>query len=622
MCAHCLIVAHFATRLLAGVQTIEQVDDLVQSLQDLHQRNMEDSRREQILDLPVISHKGCPRTTRLTNAREGRARGGGSSGINSARPQAQVHDEDSSQPAAPPPKKSRSGKTVIFSAEATSEHIKRPFYVIGGGGLGTKAVDLDAALERVFDIATAWTAIVLIDKRRSGSLTTSSATPWQPSSSATSSTTATSRVQAFDKAFLSRIHVTLHFRELSEPSKAQVWRAFLAKAGAAEVSAAHISLLAQRDVNGHQVKNAMSTHPPSPTRFGSDQCLLSTQVRTAHSLAVRREERIGMTLDKESHLLESHFPNANIKEKQRLRALRRGGTGPDIASLRMRNPTYWDRASQLSSAAAHETISSTDLPRFQNRTKARHHHFTSELLPTVAHSGLALLPSILLFLWPGLVVGLASTLQQVTDFGINPTNVGMFIYIPTSVTANPAVIVAIHDCNGTAQTYFAFSPYPQFADTYGFIVIYPSSPNVDTCWDVTSPATLTHGGGSDSQGIASMVDYAISTYSADPTCISVAGTASGGTMTSILMATYAELWRTATIYSGAAAGCFVNTSTVLGSYCTVDDDPKIRIIGLRSYGRCTLVIMAPTHRSGCGTAAKPRSGPAMPSGRSWSGAAY
>ncbi|KAJ7271487.1 hypothetical protein C8J57DRAFT_1467922 [Mycena rebaudengoi] len=182
-------------------------------------------------------------------------------------------------------------KTVIFSAEATSEHIKRPFYVIGGGGLGTKAADLDAALERVFDVATAWTAIVLIDK-----LTYSSATPWQPPSSATSSTTAASRVQAFDKAFLSRIHVTLHFRELSEPSKAQVWRAFLAKAGAAEVSAAHISLLAQRDVNGHQIKNAMSTHPPSPTRFGSDRCLLSTQVRTAHSLAVRSEERIGFAL--------------------------------------------------------------------------------------------------------------------------------------------------------------------------------------------------------------------------------------------------------------------------------------------------------------------------------------
>jgi hypothetical protein len=55
-----------------------------------------------------------------------------------------------------------SGKT--FSAEATSEHMKRPLYVVGAGDLGTKAADLDLALERVFDVATMWKAIVLIDE--------------------------------------------------------------------------------------------------------------------------------------------------------------------------------------------------------------------------------------------------------------------------------------------------------------------------------------------------------------------------------------------------------------------------------------------------------------------------
>jgi acetylxylan esterase len=131
--------------------------------------------------------------------------------------------------------------------------------------------------------------------------------------------------------------------------------------------------------------------------------------------------------------------------------------------------------------------------------------------------------------WFGLVAGLNSALQQVSDFGINPTNVGMFVYVPTNVTTNPAVIVAIHDCGGTAQTYFSGSPYAQYADTYGFVVIYPSSPSTDTCWDVTSNATLTHDGGGESQGIASMVAYVISTYNADPTRVFVTGTASGGT---------------------------------------------------------------------------------------------
>lgn len=54
------------------------------------------------------------------------------------------------------------GKT--FSAEATSEHVRRPLYVIGGGDLGTTAASLDDALEKIFDVATAWKAIVLIDE--------------------------------------------------------------------------------------------------------------------------------------------------------------------------------------------------------------------------------------------------------------------------------------------------------------------------------------------------------------------------------------------------------------------------------------------------------------------------
>ena len=54
------------------------------------------------------------------------------------------------------------GKTL--SAEATSEHVRRPLYVVGCGDLGTKASELDAELEKVFDLATAWKAIILIDE--------------------------------------------------------------------------------------------------------------------------------------------------------------------------------------------------------------------------------------------------------------------------------------------------------------------------------------------------------------------------------------------------------------------------------------------------------------------------
>ena len=57
------------------------------------------------------------------------------------------------------------GKTL--SAEATSEHVRRPLYIVGGGDVGTDATSLDVTLRETFEIATDWQAIVLIDEVRS-----------------------------------------------------------------------------------------------------------------------------------------------------------------------------------------------------------------------------------------------------------------------------------------------------------------------------------------------------------------------------------------------------------------------------------------------------------------------
>jgi len=172
------------------------------------------------------------------------------------------------------------GKT--FSAEATSEHVKRPLYVIGGGDLGTKAADLDAALDRIFDIATAWKAIVLIDEA-DVFLEERSLHDLERNAMVAVFLRhveyyrgilflTTNRVQAFDDAFLSRIHVALHFHELSQTSKEQVWTAFIAKLGATDVlTPEQITELAKRNINGRQIKNA---------------------ARTAQSLAVGRGEPI------------------------------------------------------------------------------------------------------------------------------------------------------------------------------------------------------------------------------------------------------------------------------------------------------------------------------------------
>ncbi|KAF7364449.1 AAA domain-containing protein [Mycena sanguinolenta] len=137
------------------------------------------------------------------------------------------------------------GKT--FSAEATSEHVKRPLYFIGGGDLGTRAAELDASLDRIFDVATAWKAFIISPKFASTLIQAD--VFLEPRSLDDLERNAmvafllhhveydrgilfltTNRVQVFDEAFLSRIHVALHLGQLSEVSRAQVWCAFVARA--------------------------------------------------------------------------------------------------------------------------------------------------------------------------------------------------------------------------------------------------------------------------------------------------------------------------------------------------------------------------------------------------------
>ncbi|KAG6830282.1 hypothetical protein H0H92_001548 [Tricholoma furcatifolium] len=172
------------------------------------------------------------------------------------------------------------GKT--FSAEATSEHVRRPLYVIGGGDLGTRASAMDASLERIFDVATAWKAIVLIDEA-DVFLEQRSLHDLERNAMVAVFLRhveyyrgilflTTNRVQAFDEAFLSRIHVALHFYELTQTSKEQVWAAFIAKLRVPHViTPEQVKELASRNINGRQIKNA---------------------VRTAQSLAVGRGETI------------------------------------------------------------------------------------------------------------------------------------------------------------------------------------------------------------------------------------------------------------------------------------------------------------------------------------------
>ena len=103
---------------------------------------------------------------------------------------------------------------------------------------------------------------------------------------------------------------------------------------------------------------------------------------------------------------------------------------------------------------------------------------------------------------------LTSSLVEVTNFGANPSGLGMFVYIPTSVKANPPILVVVHWCTGSAQAIFSGTQFAALADQYGYIIVYPSATRSGNCFDVSSTQALTRGGGSDPVGIMSMITYA------------------------------------------------------------------------------------------------------------------
>jgi poly(hydroxyalkanoate) depolymerase family esterase len=156
----------------------------------------------------------------------------------------------------------------------------------------------------------------------------------------------------------------------------------------------------------------------------------------------------------------------------------------------------------------------------------------------------------------------AATLTEVTGFGPNPSQLKMFVYLPANRPAKPALVVAVHYCHGDAVAFYNGSDFARLADQYGFIVVYPSVTQAsDGCFDVASAATLTHNGGSDSLGIVSMVNYAVSNYNADPARVYATGVSSGAMMTNVLLGAYPDVFKAGSAFAGVPFGCFAGPNS-------------------------------------------------------------
>lgn len=165
------------------------------------------------------------------------------------------------------------GKTL--TAEGISELLKCPLYMVSAGELGTDSRTLEGELQKILDIAHAWGAVLLLDE---ADVFLEKRTIQDIHRNALVSIflrlleyfqgilfLTTNRVETFDDAFQSRIHIALRYGELSMKAKKSVFKMFIERVRVLEgvdtmpFTEEDYTNLAKNNLNGRQVYTLQST---------------------------------------------------------------------------------------------------------------------------------------------------------------------------------------------------------------------------------------------------------------------------------------------------------------------------------------------------------------------------
>lgn len=187
------------------------------------------------------------------------------------------------------------GKTL--TSESVAEEMKVPLYLMSAGDLGFDPRKVETKLQDILEMCTRWNAVLLLDeadvfleqrslheleRNKLVSIFLRVLEYYEGTMFLT-----TNRVQTFDPAFQSRIHISLDYPELSIESRKLVWSNFLDSSTQEHtISQKQLLELSRLAMNGRQIKNIL---------------------KIARLLASRKEENLSLehittTMDVTQHL--------------------------------------------------------------------------------------------------------------------------------------------------------------------------------------------------------------------------------------------------------------------------------------------------------------------------------
>jgi poly(hydroxyalkanoate) depolymerase family esterase len=200
------------------------------------------------------------------------------------------------------------------------------------------------------------------------------------------------------------------------------------------------------------------------------------------------------------------------------------------------------------------TIASQELPV----SLAKNVEFLRHLPKLSAFSGLA-------GYGRSLSPALQSPLVEINDFGSNPGGLRMFAFVPEQLPRAPALVVVLHGCGQTAAGYDLGAGWSTLAERYGFALLMPeqtASNNANTCFNWFNPEDIARGSG-EAGSIRQMIARMAGDHKIDSRRIYVTGLSAGGAMTSVMLATYPDVFAGGAVIAGLPYGVASNVREAL-----------------------------------------------------------
>jgi poly(hydroxyalkanoate) depolymerase family esterase len=160
---------------------------------------------------------------------------------------------------------------------------------------------------------------------------------------------------------------------------------------------------------------------------------------------------------------------------------------------------------------------------------------------------------------------LSSPLVESTGFGSNPGDLRMFSFVPDQRQKAPALVVVLHGCGQTAAGYDLGAGWSTLAKRYGFALLMPQQQpcnNVNGCFNWFNPEDTARERG-EACSIRQMIAHMVGDIGIDPHRIFVTGLSAGGAMTSVMLATYPELFAGGAVIAGLPFGVATNVRQAL-----------------------------------------------------------